>query len=59
MKAAIRWRGGIESITARSIDMDTPSLGSVNVANFPYQCIHRPIFPLDSDTTWSPTTTIA
>lgn len=54
MKSAIRWRGGLEAITARSIDVDTPGLGSVNLANFPYQRIRRPIFPLDRDTTWSP-----
>ena len=54
MKSAIRWRGGFESITARSIDVDTPGLGSVNLANFPYQRIRRPIFPLDRETTWSP-----
>jgi microcystin degradation protein MlrC len=56
MKAAIRWRGGFESITARSIDVDTPGLGTVNLANFPYQRIRRPIFPLDPEMTWSPET---
>ncbi|HYJ12061.1 MAG TPA: MlrC C-terminal domain-containing protein, partial [Thermomicrobiales bacterium] len=54
MKSAIRWRGGFESITTRSIDVDTPGLGSVNLANFPYQHIRRPIFPLDPETPWSP-----
>jgi microcystin degradation protein MlrC len=54
MKSAIRWRGGFEAITARSIDVDTPGLGSVNLANFPYQRIRRPIFPLDQDATWTP-----
>lgn len=52
MKSAIRWRGGFESITARSIDVDTLGLGSVNLANFAYQRIRRPIFPLDPETTW-------
>lgn len=52
MKSAIRWRGGFEAITARSIDVDTSGLGSVNLANFPYQRIRRPIFPLDPETTW-------
>ena len=53
MKSAIRWRGGFESITARSIDVDTSGLGSVNLANFPFERIRRPIFPLDPETTWS------
>jgi microcystin degradation protein MlrC len=54
MKSAIRWRGGFAAITARSIDVDTPGLGSVNLGNFDYQRIRRPIFPLDPETTWSP-----
>jgi microcystin degradation protein MlrC len=53
MKSAIRWRGGFEGITTRSIDLDTSGLGSVNLATFPYQRIRRPIFPLDPETSWS------
>lgn len=52
VKAAIRWRGGYLPITRHHIDVDTPGLGSVNLANFAFEHIRRPIFPLDSDTTW-------
>lgn len=52
VKAAIRWRGGYLPITKHHIDVDTPGLGSVNLENFTFNLIQRPIFPLDPDTTW-------
>jgi microcystin degradation protein MlrC len=52
VKAAIRWRGGYLPITKHHIDVDTPGLGSVNLANFDFHAIRRPIFPLDPETTW-------
>lgn len=52
VKAAIRWRGGYLPITKHHIDIDTPGLGSVNLANFDFHEIRRPIFPLDVDTIW-------
>jgi microcystin degradation protein MlrC len=52
VKAAIRWRGGYLPITKHHIDVDTPGLGSVNLANFDFQHVRRPLFPLDLDTTW-------
>jgi microcystin degradation protein MlrC len=54
VKAAIRWRGGYLPITKHHIDVDTPGLGSVNLANFDFHNIRRPIFPLDPDTAWEP-----
>ncbi|MGI8483411.1 MAG: M81 family metallopeptidase [Thermomicrobiales bacterium] len=52
VKAAIRWRGGYLPITKHHIDVDTPGLGSVNLAKFDFHEIRRPIFPLDLDATW-------
>jgi len=53
VKAAIRWRGGYLPITKYHIDVDTPGLGSVNLSNFAFTEIRRPIFPLDPHTQWS------
>jgi microcystin degradation protein MlrC len=52
VKAAIRWRGGYLPITKHHIDVDTPGLGSVNLANFDFAHIRRPVFPLDAETAW-------
>ncbi len=52
VKAAVRWRGGYEPIMKHHIDVDTPGLGSVNLANFDFKHIRRPIFPLDDDAVW-------
>jgi len=52
VKAAIRWRGGYLPITKHHIDVDTPGLGSVNLASFAFRAIRRPIFPLDPETSW-------
>lgn len=51
-KSAVRWRGGYQPITKHHIDVDTPGLGSVNLASFPFTAIRRPIFPLDDTATW-------
>jgi len=53
VKAAVRWRGGYAPITKHSIDVDTPGLGSVDLARFPFRQIRRPIFPLDPDTAYA------
>jgi microcystin degradation protein MlrC len=52
VKAAIRWRGGYLPITRHHIDVDTPGLGSVNLENFDFRHVARPVFPLDPDTIW-------
>lgn len=50
VKAAVRWRGGFGPIAKHAIYADTPGLGSVNLHQFPYQQIRRPIYPLDPET---------
>ena len=52
VKAAVRWRGGYWPITKHHIDVDTPGLGSVNLAAFPFQNVRRPIYPLDAHAPW-------
>ena len=52
VKAAVRWRGGYEPIMRHAIHVDTPGLGSVNLANFDFRKLRRPIYPLDPETTW-------
>ena len=52
VKAAVRWRGGYQPITKQHIDVDTPGLGSINLAAFPFANVRRPIFPLDEDAVW-------
>jgi microcystin degradation protein MlrC len=54
VKAAVRWRGGFQSIAKHAIHVDTPGLGSVDLARFDYRAIQRPIFPLDPETEWMP-----
>lgn len=55
VKAAVRWRGGYWPITKHHIDVDTPGLGSVNLAAFSFQNVRRPIAPLDEAATWQAT----
>lgn len=52
VKAAVRWRGGYGPIMKHAIHVDTPGLGSVNLDNFTFHEIPRPIFPIDRGTTW-------
>ena len=52
VKAAVRWRAGYQPITRHDILVDTPGLGSVDLARFPYRHVQRPVFPLDPDATW-------
>lgn len=52
VKAAVRWRGGYGPIARHAIHVDTPGLGSADLAGFPYRNIRRPIWPLDPDTRW-------
>jgi microcystin degradation protein MlrC len=53
VKAAVRWRGGYEPVTRRAILVNTPGLGSVDLGNFDFHHIRRPIYPLDRETTWA------
>ena len=49
VKAAVRWRGGYESITRHSIDVATPGLGSIDLHGFCFDLVRRPVWPLDSE----------
>jgi len=38
----------------RVVEVDVPGLTSPNLANFDWQYLPRPVFPLDQDASWSP-----
>lgn len=54
VKAAVRWKGGYESIARHVIYVDTPGLGSTDLSRFDFQHLSRPLYPLDPDTTYRP-----
>jgi microcystin degradation protein MlrC len=49
VKSAVHFRSGFGSIAHRIIEVDTPGLTSVNLRQFPYQRLSRPIWPLDDE----------
>ena len=42
-------RASFDPIVARTIELDTPGVSTVNYPSLPYQNIHRPIWPIDRD----------
>ncbi len=52
VKAAVRWRGGYAPVTKHAIHVNTPGLGSVDLASFGYESVLRPIWPLDEIESW-------
>ena len=42
-------RASFDPIVARTIELDTPGVSTVNYASLPYQNIRRPIWPIDRD----------
>ena len=52
VKAAVRWRGGYAPITKHAIHVNTPGLGSIDLASFGFENVSRPIWPLDNIEHW-------
>lgn len=52
MKAAVRWRGGFGPIARHAIHVDTPGLGDVDLSQFEFHHLSRPIHPLDQIDHW-------
>ena len=52
VKAAVRWRGGYAPITKHAIHVNTPGLGSIDLASFGFENVLRPIWPLDDIEHW-------
>lgn len=49
VKSGIGYKVIYGEVAKGIVDADCPGLGSRNVAHFHYQCISRPMFPLDPD----------
>jgi microcystin degradation protein MlrC len=45
-------RASFDPIVAKTIELNTPGVSTVDYASLPYKKIRRPIFPLDRDMEW-------
>jgi microcystin degradation protein MlrC len=45
-------RASFDPVVAKTIELDTPGVSTVNYASLPYENIHRPIWPIDRDMKW-------
>ncbi len=59
VKSHIQFRAGYKDIAKRIILLDTPGMSSDHISSLPWQHVPRPLFPLDSDTSFSCTPHIA
>lgn len=50
LKSAVHYRADYTSIAHEILEVDTPGVHSPNLANFTYENLRRPIFPLDKMT---------
>ena len=46
-------RASFDPIAARTIELDTPGVSTVDYASLPYRKLRRPIWPMDRDMSWS------
>jgi microcystin degradation protein MlrC len=54
VKSALAWRAAYGDLARAVIDVDTPGSCTARLESLPYKRLRRPIYPLDPDTTWSP-----
>lgn len=54
LKSAAHFRAAFEPIATKVIEVEAPGISSPNLHGFPYQRLHRPVYPLDPDVQWSP-----
>ncbi len=52
LKSSQHFRAAFEPIAAAIIRADTPGLTAVDLTEFPYRRLRRPIWPLDRDLAW-------
>ena len=45
-------RASFDPIVAKTIELNTPGVSTVDYASLPYEKIRRPIWPLDRDMEW-------
>lgn len=55
LKSSQHFRAGFLDIAAGIIRADTPGATSIDLLAIPYERLERPIWPLDADLTWAPT----
>ena len=55
LKSAVHFRADYTPIAHQILDVDTPGVHSPNLFNYDYQQLRRPIYPLDSTTTYGET----
>lgn len=54
LKSSAHFRAGFEGVAKHIVTADPPGISTSNLANFPYQRLRRPIYPLDQDVTYEP-----
>jgi microcystin degradation protein MlrC len=45
-------RASFDPIAAKTIELDTPGVSTVNYADLPYKYLRRPMWPIDDDMNW-------
>ena len=55
LKSAVHFRADYTPIAHQILEVDTPGVHSPNLFNYNYQKLRRPIYPLDSTTTYEKT----
>ena len=45
-------RASFDPVVSSTIELNTPGVATVDYASLPYQHLHRPIWPIDSDMEW-------
>jgi len=45
-------RASFDPVVARTIELNTPGVSTVNYGDLPYQYLRRPIWPIDLDMEW-------
>jgi microcystin degradation protein MlrC len=56
LKSSAHFRAGFEGLARHIVSTDPPGLSTSTLANFPYQRVRRPVYPLDRDTRYAPET---
>lgn len=54
LKSAAHFRAAFEPIATKVIEVDAPGISSPRLDTFPYERLDRPVYPLEPDTTWTP-----
>ena len=58
LKSAAHFRAAFEPIATKVVEVDAPGISSPNLSAFAFRRLRRPIYPLEPDATWSPTSAL-